>query len=54
VILPLFALLLAQPAMDPLTEKGFEHFYNLEYPQALTIFKKALAEQPNDPGRTTT
>lgn len=51
MILPLFALLLAQPAMDPLTEKGFDHFYNLEYTQALIIFKKALAERPNDPGR---
>jgi tetratricopeptide (TPR) repeat protein len=43
--------LLAAPAMDPLVEKGFDHFYNLEYPQALADFQKALAEKPNDPNR---
>lgn len=37
--------------MDPAIEKGFDHFYNLEYAQALAVFKKSLAESPNDPAR---
>ncbi len=51
MIAPLFALLLAQPALDSRLEKGFDHFYNLEYPQALAVFQKALAESPDDPAR---
>jgi tetratricopeptide (TPR) repeat protein len=32
-----------------LVEQGFEHFYNLEYPQALLAFEKAAARDPADP-----
>jgi tetratricopeptide (TPR) repeat protein len=49
MIAPLLALLLAQPAFDPIAEKGFDHFYNLEYPQALSAFKEALAKNLGDP-----
>lgn len=51
MIAPVLALLLAQPALDPEIEKGFDHFYNLEYSQALSVFKRALAKAPNHPGR---
>lgn len=43
-------LLLAQYA-DPTVERGFDHFYNLEYPQAIAEFQKAIAAQPADPHR---
>lgn len=51
MIAPLLALLLAQPAPDPLADKGFDHFYNLEYPQALAAFRQTLAKAPHDPAR---
>lgn len=51
MIAPLLALLLTQPAADPLAEKGFDHFYNLEYPQALAAFRASLARAPSDPAR---
>jgi tetratricopeptide (TPR) repeat protein len=51
LIAPLLALLLSQPALEPAIGKGFDHFYNLEYPQALAVFRKALAERPGDPAR---
>lgn len=49
MILP--ALLLLAAALDPLVESGYDHFYNLEYPQAIAAFQKALAAAPNDPAR---
>jgi len=30
-------------------DEGFEHFYNLEYDQALAAFDRAIALDPNDP-----
>jgi tetratricopeptide (TPR) repeat protein len=39
----------AAAAQEPLVQKGFDHFYNLEYPEAIACFEKAIAEQPNDP-----
>lgn len=36
-------------AEDPLVERGFVHFYNLEYDEAIADFKSAIAAQPNDP-----
>ncbi|MBL8215402.1 MAG: tetratricopeptide repeat protein [Bryobacterales bacterium] len=33
------------------TERGFDHFYNLEFDQAIDAFQKALEEQPEDPKR---
>lgn len=46
----LAALLLAQYE-DPVIERGFDHFYNLEYPQAIASFQKAIAAKPSDPHR---
>ncbi len=48
-------LLLAQvalwPDMDPLVQKGYDHFYNLEYPEAIATFQKAVEAAPLDPNR---
>src|SRR6266700_1756182 len=46
LLLALIAPLRAQPT---LTEQGFEHFYNLEYVQAVPLFEKALAQNPTSP-----
>jgi tetratricopeptide (TPR) repeat protein len=45
------AWLVAAAAVDPVIEKGFEHFYNLEYPQAIAEFQKAVLAAPTDPNR---
>jgi tetratricopeptide (TPR) repeat protein len=45
------ALLLLLAALDPLVQSGYDHFYNLEYPQAIADFQKALEAAPNDPAR---
>jgi tetratricopeptide (TPR) repeat protein len=49
-VLLLAALAFAQYE-DPLIAKGFDHFYNLEYPQAIALFQKAIAAAPRDPHR---
>lgn len=36
---------------DPIVAKGFDHFYNIEYPEAIATFKKAVAEDPEDADR---
>jgi tetratricopeptide (TPR) repeat protein len=30
-------------------ESGYEHFYNLEYPEAIGDFERAIAQHPDDP-----
>lgn len=40
----------AAPVASPLVAQGFDHFYNLEYPEAIADFEKAIAQDPNDPG----
>lgn len=37
------------PAQDPTLAPGYEHFYNLEYDQALADFTAATAQNPADP-----
>jgi tetratricopeptide (TPR) repeat protein len=37
------------PAVDELVRQGFENFYNLDYPEAIDNFEKALALDPPDP-----
>ncbi|MBX5496230.1 MAG: tetratricopeptide repeat protein, partial [Bryobacteraceae bacterium] len=47
-------LLLTAPltaAEDPRIAKGFDHFYNLEYDEAIAEFSKALADDPKDANR---
>lgn len=34
---------------NPLIEKGFEHFYNLEYDEAIVAFRQYIAQQPHEP-----
>src|SRR3954469_14728277 len=32
-----------------LTNQGFDHFYNLEYEEAVALFEKAIAQNPTSP-----
>ena len=43
----------AQPAEDPLKDPGFQHFYNLEYEDAMRDFSTRVDVNPNDPGAHT-
>jgi tetratricopeptide (TPR) repeat protein len=36
-------------AQQNLVEQGFEHFYNLEYDEAIAAFEKAIAANPSSP-----
>lgn len=47
------ALLTLAPPLDPLVIKGFDHFYNVEYTEAISAFQKALAASPGDARRRT-
>ena len=46
MLLPMLAL--AQTS-DPQTDPGYQHFYNLEYPEALAVFHAEVAQNPNSP-----
>src|SRR5215813_13052946 len=49
-VLSLVALLaLPLVAQQKLTDEGFEHFYNLEYDEAVAVFEKAIAQNPSSP-----
>lgn len=39
------------PIYDPLVRRGFDHFYNAEYPEATALFKQAVDASPDDPDR---
>src|SRR3954452_16338009 len=45
----LLALLAPLPAQQQLIDEGFEHFYNLEYDEAVAVFEKAIAQNPTSP-----
>ena len=49
----LFALVIAGAtssfAVDAQMLKGFEHFYNLDYDQAIAEFRALVAKQPDNP-----
>ena len=50
--LPLLALIALAPrlwAQEAVVADGFNHFYNLEYDQAIADFEKAIAQNPNSP-----
>jgi tetratricopeptide (TPR) repeat protein len=34
---------------DALVDRGFDHFYNLEYPEAIAVFERAIALNPQSP-----
>jgi tetratricopeptide (TPR) repeat protein len=36
-------------AQGSFVEQGYNHFYNLEYPQAIADFERAIAANPSDP-----
>jgi len=36
-------------AQKDLTDQGFNHFYNLEYDEAIAVFEKAIAQYPSIP-----
>lgn len=48
----LLAAFIARGA-DPLIEKGYEHFYSVEYPESIAAFEKAIAAKPGDASRRT-
>lgn len=49
-VLPLLLLVPSYlAAQQKVVDQGFEHFYNLEYDEALTAFEKAIAETPSSP-----
>ena len=49
-ILPVVAAMLAAPlAAQDFVERGFDHFYNLEYDEALADFRQAAAQHPDVP-----
>jgi tetratricopeptide (TPR) repeat protein len=37
------------PVDKSLIERGFDHFYNLEYPECIADFERAIGAAPNDP-----
>lgn len=50
-LLPLFLLVAFQARPQPPAHaKGFDHFYNLEYDEALREFTRATQERPDAPG----
>ena len=50
ILAPILAAALAAPAVsqEPV-ERGFDHFYNLEYDEALADFRQAVTQQPDAP-----
>jgi hypothetical protein len=50
-MLPLLLLAFAAPPMAPELQRGFDHFYNLEYDAAVRVFQAAVKARPEDPQR---
>ena len=44
-----FVVLLLAGFPDPLIQKGFDHFYNLEYDEASAAFRQYIAKHPDEP-----
>ena len=51
LLLPLVAIAFTVPPLAPDVVRGFDHFYNLEYEEAVGEFRKAVAADPKDPQR---
>jgi len=49
LLLALMALAPQLSAQESLAASGFDHFYNLEYDQAIADFEKAIAQNPSSP-----
>jgi tetratricopeptide (TPR) repeat protein len=52
VRLPILAAIALAPrllAQESVAAEGFDHFYNLEFDQAIADFEKAIAQNPNSP-----
>jgi tetratricopeptide (TPR) repeat protein len=49
LILALAALALPLAAQDALSAQAYEHFYNLEFDDAIAIFQRAITQQPKAP-----
>jgi tetratricopeptide (TPR) repeat protein len=49
LMLALIALAPRLSAQESVAAEGFDHFYNLEYDQAIADFEKAIARNPNSP-----
>lgn len=49
LLLALLAATLYLHAQDALVREGYDHFYNLEFDQAIADFQKAIAENPESP-----
>ena len=51
LLIPACAILLPAiaPAQESSVDAGFQHFYNLEYDEALAIFRANAAKNPNSP-----
>ncbi len=47
--LALLAALSPLSGADTLVNRAFDHFYNLEYPEAIRLFEEAIAHSPEDP-----
>ncbi len=47
--MPVLALILLAAAQDPAVAEAFDHFYNLEYDQAIAGFEQAIRARPDAP-----
>ena len=47
--MPFIAFAAVLAAQDSLVDRGFDHFYNLEYEEALSDFRQAIAQHPEIP-----
>jgi len=48
-LLPVLALGQSAPLPDPLAERGYQQFYNLEFPESLATFHAEVIKSPNSP-----
>jgi tetratricopeptide (TPR) repeat protein len=51
LVLAVLCLVLPACAQDPQLAEAFDHFYNLEYDEAIAQFEHGVAEKPGDPAR---
>jgi len=49
LLLALIALAPRLVAQETVVAEGFDHFYNLEFDQAIADFEKAITQNPNSP-----